>query len=44
MPKAYNGKAVKPTPHVPKWVPHPLMGKEKVKVIQSVINNIPVTY
>jgi len=33
IPKAYNGKAVEPTLYIPEWVPHPLIGKEKVKVI-----------
>src|SRR6266702_1810579 len=33
IPKAYNRKAVEQTLHVPKWVPHPLIGKEKVAVI-----------
>ena len=33
IPKAYNGKAIGPTLYIPEWVPHPFIGKEKVKVI-----------
>ena len=44
IPKAYNGKAVEPMLYMLKWVPHPLIGKEKVEVIQSIISNIPVTH
>ena len=42
--KAYNRKVIEPTLYIPKWVPYPLISKEKVKVIQSVIRNILVAY
>jgi len=44
IPKAYNRKAVEQTLYIPKWVPHPLMGKEKVEVIQSIMSSILVTH